>query len=193
MNESQKDFRERLLEAEQLSLTLKEKYEKEVQAMLEEKLTGVGRGIFIFWAVFGIGLGVVFGIAAVLAPKDFPILARIGFVSGAIFGLAFGGLMGWIARKGIFKVKVHSMAVAGMAWVFVIIMLTLFMVMGGKHPDSVRSVFMVVCGLVYLVVVVLIMILGRISYSELKTREKLLEIEYRLAQIAEQITKKEQD
>jgi len=72
----------------------------------------------------------------------------------------------------------------------VVIIVTLFLLQGGRHPDSVRSLFMGVFGLAFLVMGGVGLIGVYVHQAELKTREKLLEIEYRLAQMAEQIAKK---
>ena len=142
MNESQKDFRERLLEAEQLSPTLREKYEKEVQAMLEQRFTGV---------------------------KSLKSFKRWTYIFGAAFTMGLGVL-------------------------FATVTLTLFLLLftGGKHPNLVNSVFAVVCALGFLVMAGVGLILLCVDQAQLKTREKLLEIEYRLAQMAEEMAKKEQ-
>ena len=192
MNESEKDFRERLLEREQFSPILKEKYEKEVQAMLEEKLTGVKRWGYIFMAVLCTGLAILFGTVAILAPRDFPIWGRFIFAMGAIFGIAWAGLTGWIARKGTLKVKTHPVAMVGMGWGFAVIVVTVALVVARKFPDPITGVRMIVSGLVFLVFAAVGLILVRVDQAQLKTREKLLEIEYRLAQIAEAVAKNEQ-
>jgi MFS family permease len=190
MNESEKDFRDRLLDAERFSPALKEKYEKEVQEMLEQKLTGVRRWAYICGAAMGVGFALLFGTVAILAPREFPILGRIAFVTGAVFGLAFAGLAGWIAKKGTLKLKTHPVAMAGMAWGFTVIMVVLFMFLGSGLPDPIIGVRMIVIGLVFLVGAAVGLILARVEQAQLKTQEKLLEIEYRLAQMAEQIAKK---
>ncbi len=61
-------------------------------------------------------------------------------------------------------------------------MAALFMVIA---PNSIVGLRMIICGLVFLVVGAVFLIRHVIEQSELKTREKLLEIEYRLAELAE--------
>jgi hypothetical protein len=48
---------------------------------------------------------------------------------------------------------------------------------------------MVLNGLVFLVIAALFMIANRVDQAQLKTREKLLEIEYRLAVMSESMKK----
>ncbi len=192
MNDRHKDFRERLLAAEQVSPTYKEQYEKEVQAMLERKLTRGQRAGYGASAALGVTFLVIFGTAAVMVPREFPILARIGFAVGAVFGLVWAVFAGWIAGKGALDPKKHPTAMVGMGWGFTVIMITLFMLLSSKLPDPTTGIRMVVNGLVFLVFAAVFMISNRIDQAQLKTREKLLEIEYRLAELAETVAKSEQ-
>jgi len=192
MNESEKDFRERLLEREQFSPILKEKYEKEVQAMLEKKLTGIGRWGYIGLSVVGIGFAIFFGTLAAVPPREIPILGRILFVLGAIFGLAFGGFSGWIAKRGRVNLKVHPMVLVGMSWGFICIWAALLYFIASGLPDRVKGIQIIVGFIPFMIMVAVGLILGGMGSMQLKTQEKLLEIEYRLAQIAEAVAKKEQ-
>lgn len=182
-------FQDRLLAAEQLNPEYQEKYNKEVRAMLEKKLTPVQRWGYVFSAILGVVFLTVFGIAAIVA-RELPILARLVFGLGAVFGLAWAAFAGSIAKRGTLNLRAHPTAMTGMAWGFVIILMTLLLLLGTRQPDSTRSVFVVVSGLVFLVMAAVFMIFNRIDQAELKTREKLLEIEYRVAEIAEALSGK---
>jgi len=184
-------FQDRLLAAEQLNPEYQEKYNKEVRAMLEKKLTPVQRWGYVFSAILGVVFLTVFGTAAIVA-RELPILARIAFGLGAVFGLASAAFAGSIAKKGTLNLREHPTAMTGMVWGFVIIMMTLFLLLGARQPDSTRSVFVVVSGLVFFVMAGVFMIFNRVDQAELKTREKLLEIEYRVAEIAESLSGKKE-
>jgi len=192
MNESEKDFRERLLEREQFSPTLKEKYEKEVCAMLEKKLTGIGRWVYIGSSVLGMGIAIFFGTLAAVPPREIPILGRILFVLGAIFGLAFGGFSGWIAKRGRVNLKIHPMVLVGMSWGFICIWAALLYFIASGLPDRVKGIQIIVGFITFMIMVAVGLIAGGMGHMQLRTEEKLLEIEYRLAQIAEAVAKKEQ-
>jgi uncharacterized membrane protein len=69
-----------------------------------------------------------------------------------------------------------------MAWGLPVILVTLFMV---SAPDTIIGLRMIVAGLVFLVMGLAFLLRHVIEQSELKTREKLLEIEYRLAELVE--------
>jgi uncharacterized membrane protein len=72
-----------------------------------------------------------------------------------------------------------------MVWVFVVLMVIMFMVMSLLAPDRIVGLWMIIFGLVVLVVGAVFLIRHGIAQSELRTREKLLEIEYRLTELAE--------
>jgi hypothetical protein len=82
------------------------------------------------------------------------------------------------------KLKVHPPLIAGLVWVFVVIMVTIFMV---SAPNSIVGLRMIVSGLVFLVGAAAFLLASRTEQAELRTKEKLLEIEYRLAELSEKI------
>jgi len=189
VNRSDKDISNQLLGIEQWDPVYQERYRKELQKMLEKKLTGVRRWSYIFWIVLGIGFTILFGTVAIIA-RELPVLARVGFAVGAVSGLVWACLAGSIVKRGVFDLKAHPKAMAGLSWVTVVIMVTLFMLIGSRIPDAIKGVQMVVNCLVFLMMAAVFMIFARINQAELNTREKLLEIELRLAEIAEKMSEK---
>lgn len=83
MNEANRVFRERLLDAEQVTPALKERYHKELQAMLEKQLSGMQRWGWLGSAIMGLGFAALFGTLAVVAPAEFPWWGRLIFATGA--------------------------------------------------------------------------------------------------------------
>ena len=185
MNESPREFRERLLEAERPDPRRKEKYRKELEAMLEMRLTGVRKWAWIGAAVMGRFFVVLFGTVAVLSWGKLPILASLSFVLGAVFGLAWAVFALRILRKGVLHLEKDETFAAGLGWGFTVITMTLFMLVGGQLPDRTTGIQMVLSGLVFLVMAAVFLILARVNRAELNVKEKLLEIEHRLAELAE--------
>ena len=90
------------------------------------------------------------------------------------------------------NLKTHAPAAAGMGWGLTIIIATFCLLSMGNEPrESLVGVRMCLAALIFLVPAAMFMIQSRIQQSELKTREKLLEIEYRLAELAEAFEKEE--
>ncbi len=190
MSESHNEFRERLLKAERLNTAFKQKYEQEVRAMLEQKLTGARRWAYIGAAAMGIAFAGLFGTLAIILPREFPIWGRFIFAMGAVFGLTWAVLAGGIVRKGVIKLKTDPTAMAGMSWGLCVIVVTVLMLAQRDFPDPITGVSSLVIGLIFLVMAAVFMIFNRIDQAGLKTQEKLLEIEYRLAELAEEMGKK---
>jgi hypothetical protein len=179
-------FRERLLRLEQVTPALKERYDKEVQAMLEKQITGIGR-----WVVLGaIVLNVVFAVLlvtlAIIPPaEEVPLPARIPVAVGALFSVGFAILGVRVLRRGSIDLKSDTSVCIRMVWGFAVLMVIMFMYMSLLAPDRITGLWMMIFGLVVLVVGAVFLIRHVIEQSGLKTREKLLEIEYRLAELAE--------
>jgi hypothetical protein len=183
MNDS---FRERLLRLEQVTPALKERYDKEVQAMLEKRITGIGRWVVLGSAVMSVVFAVLLGVWAIIPPaEEVPLPARIPVAVGALFSVGFAILLLRVFRRGSIDLKFDTSVYIGMVWVFAVLMVIMFMVMSLLAPDRFAGLWMMIFGLVVLVVGAVFLIRHVIEQSELKTREKLLEIEYRLAELAE--------
>ena len=185
MNDIRKRFGEQLLEAEQVTPSLKERYDMQMQAMFEKPVRGARKLAWIGSTAMGIGFLILFGTMAILVPPEFPVLGRIGFALGALFGLIWAIFGVRILQKGVIDLRFHPRAAAGMGWAFTVILVILAMLLAGRHPDSIVGVQMILIGLVFLVMAAVFMIFARIEQSELRTREKLLEIELRLAELSE--------
>lgn len=184
MNDTNRIFREDLLKSEQVTPALKERYEREIRAMLEKQLTGVRRWVWLGSAILGVAFALLFGTLAIVTPADFPLVGRVGFAAGAFFGIGWAvlGIRGF--RRRSLDLKKDSGAAAGLAWALPIILLTLWMV---SAPDTIVGLRMILSGLVFLVMGLAFLMRHVIELSELKTRERLLEIEYRLAELAETV------
>ena len=76
MNESQKAFRDKLLDMEKADTSYKEKYEKELKEMFEKKLTGLQRWGQVLGLAMGLGFFFLFGTLAVIVPKEFPLFSK---------------------------------------------------------------------------------------------------------------------
>ncbi len=176
------EFRDRLLKMEPLTPALKERYEQEIHAMLEKQLTGIGRWVWLGSAILGLGFTLLFGTSAIMLPGGFPIWGRVGFALGALFGIGWAILGIKVFRRGSLDLKLDSKVATGLTWGFVVMLVTLFMVVA---PDSIVGLRMIISGLVFLVIGVVFLLRHVIEQAELKTREKLLEIEYRLAELSE--------
>jgi len=187
MNESQKTFRDRLLETEKTNASYKEKYEKEIKQMFEQKLTGLQRWWYIIDLGMGLGFFVLFGTLAVIVPKEFPLWARSIWIIGAAFGLAFAGLSVWVLKKGTVNLKTDNMTAAWLGWGLIVIIASIVLVHSGDLPEPITGVRMLVSILIFEVMAAALLLKAIIQRSEVNTREKLLEIEYHLAELAEKV------
>jgi hypothetical protein len=152
--------------------------------MLEKQLAGVRRWAWLGSAIIGATFAVLFGTLAIITPTGFPLVGRVGFAAGALFGIGWAVLGIRVFRRRSLDLRKDTGAAAGMAWGLPVLLLTLWMV---SAPDTIVGLRMILCGLVFLVMGLGFLMRHVIELSELKTRERLLEIEYRLAELAETV------
>ena len=184
MNRSESHFRDELLKRERVTPSLKERHDQEIREMLEAQLTRPGRMVWGVAAVAGLGFAVVFGTMAVMLPAGTPWQARAGLAGGVPFGIAWAFLGFRILRRGAINLKVDAGIYAGLAWVLPVFLSTMFLVWA---PDSIAGLRLILSGLVFLVGGAVFLLQNNIAQAELRSREKLLEIEYRLAELTEAV------
>lgn len=185
MEESKNIFRDKLLDMEMPNSNLKEKYEREVQAMVEKKLTGKKKFQIICFLVISICLTILFGTFAIIAQESFPLWGRLGFAIGAVSGLVFIVSYTRILKKGSINLKKDKMSLAWTCWGLVVIFGALVLVFSPGLPNRIVGVQMLVYVLFFLVATGIFLLRAHIQCSEVNTREKLLEIEHLLAEISE--------
>jgi hypothetical protein len=179
-------FRERLLELEQMTPAVKERYDKEVQAMLERRITGTDRKVWLGGTIMSVVFAVLLGVFAIIPPlAEVPLFPRIGPAVGALFSVGFAIFFLRVFRRGSFDLKSDASFFIGMIWLMVVLAVAMFMVMSLLVPDRIVGLWLSVFGVVVLVIGAVFLIRHGIAQSELRTREKLLEIEYRLAELVE--------
>lgn len=184
MIDDRRPFSDRLIDCESLMPSLGEEHRKEIVAMFDKKLGPVGRTVGAICAVFALAHVVFSGYLAVTTYGKLPLWGTLGFVVGIVFGLAFGSLAGWIAYSGHVRLKWQPAAFAAVVWVFTVLQVTLMLV---GAPDSMVGLRMIFTGIVLLIGAAVFLLATCSQQAELRTKEKLLEIEYRLADLADRL------
>lgn len=190
MNESQKRFALQLLAADPPSAAARQHYEKQRRAMFEKTLTGGERRGYLFGAVcMGllaiaqafVGLGMLFNETPhkAAARLFIPWLLSTALALLVVAGLLFRGY--W---KGVVSRRTSNDWAAGAGVAYVSLVGFLLLMMGESLPESLQDVVRVL-GVVFLVYAAVVWMRQRIGQAELRTAEKLLEIELRLAEISE--------
>jgi hypothetical protein len=127
---------------------------------------------------------------AIIFLKGLPILGKIGFGVSILFTVSFIIFLARIIRRGSINIKTDPNIYVGIIWIFLVIMITLFMLIAGRISDPARGMSMVLNGLVFLIFGVVFLLQNNINQAQLKTQEKLLEIELRLVEMREAMEKK---
>ncbi len=152
--------------------------------MFEKQLTRPGRLVWLVAAIAGLAFTVLFGTMTVWPYEKMPWQARAGFAAGALFGIAWAILAIRIIRRGSIHLKLDTGMAAGLSWAFPVFLVTMFMVWA---PNDLIGLRMILSALVFLLMGAMFMIRNWIEQSDLQSREKLLEIEYRLAELTEAV------
>ena len=152
--------------------------------MFETKLSGLRRWVWLFPAIGGGVLAIVFAGFALLLPASFPWPGRVAFAGGVVFCLGWMLLGIKVFRSGKLDHKFDTMAANGMSWGLPVLLVTMFMI---GAPDNIVGLRMILSGVVFLLMGAVFMIGQFVQQASLTTREKLLEIEYRLVELNERL------
>jgi MFS family permease len=184
MKNDQTTFRDRLLAVEPLSPDSREKLAQELHAMFTRQLSTPHRIVIAIVAVFSLAVAVLCGYLAVTR-ANLPLVARIGLGTGTLFGLAWALLAARILRKGAINLRFDNRMMAALGWVFTVLLMTFLLMLGMSIEDRLLGVMMIAYGLVFLVGAGVNFVSARIEQAELAMREKMLELELRIAELSE--------
>ena len=195
MNESKKHFVDQLLAADPPSAEARRPYEKEMRTMFEKTLTRNERRGYLLSAVLmglmGLGVAIEGGVnvwiewpsRAIPEREDLNFIPAI-FLLTALVVLAVAGIQFRAYWTGIVSRRMSNNWAAGAGIAYVGLLGGLFMLMGHYIPEMLRDDVRVL-GVVLMVYAAVAWMRHRVGQAELRTAEKLLEIELRLAQIGE--------
>jgi Na+/proline symporter len=200
MNRTDKTMSERLVDAEKTNTTHREEYQKLMQAIVSRKLSFLERLGFAALAI--VGLMAAFPFAELSLSKigsGMGFIVRIVTIPGLVLALTWAVVTGWIAARGLFNLRTLPPRIAGigiaLGFFGVVLFLFVYIVpVTLNDPTDVRSTWSGVWGIqlsliafFFLIIVGLCVVLRLLYRIQFQTREKLLEIEYRIAELAEKV------
>ena len=190
MNEPKKQFAEQLLASEESTFKTSENYEKELRAMLEHTLSPKQRREWLICALCWPPLAVGLFLMAIKLFRSYTPEFQWSAYAGAYMMLTaaallgISGVLGFGVWRGGYKHHLDRKILGGLAIGYVGLTGWIFMLASRHAPEMFRN-DLFVFGLVLLLYAATAWIRQRVGQSELKTREKLLEIELRIARLAD--------
>lgn len=176
------EFRDKLIGAEPENPQRRAEYEKQVAALLEGPLQWPRRAGLLFATLVSIST-VVLSVVLAVRFRHGPAVVLEGMAVGVAFGIVGAFMAVRILLRGIYHRRRDSVAQANLIWIFIVLLQVTFMEADALYPrDGVR---LTVFGLVFLIFAAVLLLRTVVEQSELRTREKLLEVQYELAGLRE--------
>jgi hypothetical protein len=175
---------DRLIAVEPLSPNSRQHIQQELHAMFVRELTTTRRVSFGIVAIAAFISATVCGSLALTEP-NLPTPARVGLATGTLFGLAWCAVAARIAWRGMLDLKLDARRIAAMVWVFTVLTMVFFLLVGMQAEDRMLGLMMIANGLAFLIGAAVYWLTYRIEQSELNTREKLLQLELRISELCE--------
>jgi MFS family permease len=183
------DFTTRLLAAQRVEPTLRQRYETEMKAMFEQTLTKPRKISFMLSIAICAVMTVMLTIAA-LSTTTAPPAMRIGLGLGALYALGWIVMSARVLRRGTFQPRRDGRAMSAWPWVFMVTLVMVILIATGRQKDSVKSVWMLLYALVFLVMASMFVIQYWIGEARMKVEERLLEVQLRVAELAEELKRR---
>jgi hypothetical protein len=179
-------LRDKLVAQQERDRASEEQFWREMERMMETKLTPARRIAWGLSGLMGVFFVVLFSYVAWTAPSEFPLAGRLVFIAGSVFGAIWAGISGVILRRGTFHLKTDENMVNGVVWGFMVLMMTAFLLMAGNMENRTAGISLVLNGLVFIVLFGIPAIVNlRINRMEQGLREQMLRLQITLAEIAE--------
>jgi hypothetical protein len=185
MTRSKQDFANRLLDQELQPHEDRQQVDAQIRALFDRPLTRAD----LFWMLVMGGGGLigatVCGLLAATEPAGTPTFTRAVLAALACVGLFWAAFSASILRRGSINSAVHGAVSAKLGFIFSFVAA---MLLGGFSLAGVGAAPAVGLAILPLATLVLaaVVVLGReVNQAELRLRARLLELEFRLAQMAE--------
>jgi hypothetical protein len=183
MNEAEQNLKERLLKFEKASPT--EKYRKEMAELHERRLSPAQRAIIVLVTVSALVASVFMGWLAAIPPRPLPMVSRLGLGFWAICSLVTSLLASGVAKRGVMRGRIDPNRIVAFIYVSLVVFAITMLALMGQVPDTGKRVIMGSIALLFFGMGCVFLITTRLDQMELRTREKLIEIQlelYRLTQ-----------
>jgi hypothetical protein len=170
------ELRERLLDVQTTDAALRADYERKMKAMFEVQLSAVKKLWFVTLILFSVGAG---GMALVLGlTEPLPLASRASLLLGAGFSAAWCVYFIQLLVRGVYRRRIDAPMAAGMAFIFTLVMCGL-LALGGVPAERVLLIAML-----FLIPAGIILLRTIIEQSEMRTQERLVELQYELRTLA---------
>lgn len=183
-------FSDRLVAAEKVDNKLKERYEMEMQKMLNTRLSPLKRTLYAIIAVASAAAAISCGHSIMAVSGGFANVARAtGAVLAALF-VALAVVTGRVAIKGRANARRDNLTIARIKWgisMTIAIVLMFITWLDVSYNDGKESAFYAAIAIAFLILGAVHLIRESVAQSGLSTREKLLEIQLKLDEVSRKL------
>ena len=180
-------IRDRLLDLEKRTPEQEERFNREIKKMFEKKLTPSEKKQWIIEFLFLAFFIVLFSYKAIFS-QDLSLIARLGYIEGTVFSVAFVALGIWTLKKGSVNKFKQGRIIYFLAYAFVLLLLINMLVLGSQQADKVKGVQLMLYGITFFLCVgISTTVMMSINRAEASIREHLLKIELKMAKLSEKI------
>jgi len=180
-------FRDRLLDAQPMTPALRNEYRKELDDLLNHKLTPRSRWLAIGGLVVSLGFAIAC-VASLIVHHAKPGVTKVVLPAYAAIFLATAGWLVTVLRRGGFARRASFVVVEWLGGTMVGVYVAAVLLSGMRSQADPASTYGAVWAVMFMMVGFAWSTGNRIAASTLETREHLLRLESRLADLAERVT-----
>jgi peptidoglycan/LPS O-acetylase OafA/YrhL len=180
-------FRDRLLEAQPMTAALRDEYRKELDDLLNHRLTPRTRFLAVGGLLVSLGFAAACVVSFVVHHAKPGAMKFILPAYAAIFLVTAGWIAG-VIRRGGFARRASFAVVERLGGIMVGLYVSVILLTSLRSPSAPESTYSMVWAVMFMMVGFAWGTGNRIAASTLETREHLLRLESKLADVAERVT-----
>jgi hypothetical protein len=153
----------------------------------ERRLSPTQRTIIGLVTVGALAAAVFMGWLAAVPPWHLPLVSRLGLGFWAICSLVASVLASGVARRGVMRRRLDPNRIIALIYLSMVVFAITMLALMGQVPDVGKRVVMGTIALLFFGMGSVLLITTQLEQMELRTREKLLEIELELHQVIDEV------
>jgi hypothetical protein len=178
------DFSDRLLELDPPAPVDRTKFDEAARQLFERRLTAKDWFWMIVTGVGGLAGGVVCGLLAATEPAGTPTRTRVALAALAGVGLFWAAFSASVIRRGTINSALHGAIAGKLGFTFSLLSAVFIGAMSLAGFGGSPATGLAILAVIPLVLAAVVVIGREIRQAELRTQQRLLEIEYRVARLA---------
>jgi hypothetical protein len=163
----------------------REEFDRRLRSLFDQKLSLADWTKFVLVGVGGLAGATICGLLVATEPAEMPTRTRVALGALTLIGLSWTAFAGVILRRGSINSAVHGTLAARMGFAYTLIATAAIAILSLSGASKATGAGILLLPIAALALAAVVLIVHHIRQAELRLRRDMLQIEYRVAKLAE--------